>query len=197
MSELLIAIGIAAVAFVATNVENLIVLLGFLAAAPGRAPAVGLGYLLSVGVVVAASWGIGEALNELDPRHLRWLGLLPLGAGVYAAVQLLRGGTIVPEGEQGGSLALWGVFGISLVNSVDSLVVFGPLFGETKGRDLVAMVVAIGAMACLTVLAARWLVGHPQLGAWLRRYAPLAVPVLLIAVGAYILVDTPTDLEGR
>ena len=194
MSEAFAAVIIAAVAFGATNLENLVLLVGLMATAHSPR-AVAAGYVVSVVIVAAASIALGAALAAVEGLDLSWLGLIPLGLGLYLGFRLIIGGRASADDSPPESqLGFWAALGLSLVNSVDSLAVYGPLFAETQTTDLVVMVLTILGLAFGATWLGRWLVEHPSSGAWLKRVTPYAIPVLLILVGVYIMLDTPTDL---
>ncbi|MFC4273530.1 hypothetical protein GQF03_11540 [Sneathiella chungangensis] len=53
-----------------------------------------------------------------------------------------------------------------------------------------SILIAAGALTFVAQKA----VSHPSMKAFLQRYAPKALPFLLIAVGLYILLNTSTDI---
>lgn len=196
MLELFASILVAAAAFMATNLENLILLVALMAATESRRSAIGWGYLVSVGVVTGLSVALGAALALLESQHLRWTGVLPLGAGL-----VLAGRLVFKHGEDkarvpGQAVAFGATLGLSLVHSLDSIAVYGPLFAETKRADVVVMLGTVAGLAICVIQLARYLADHRRAGVWLGRSAPVAVPFLLILVGIYILIDSPTDKVG-
>jgi cadmium resistance protein CadD (predicted permease) len=77
--------------------------------------------------------------------------------------------------------------------SGDSLGVFVPLLAETPRSSAP---VIVGGYFALSALWAFWswrLVARPAIQNTVARLADRIMPVLLVAVGLYVLSDTPTD----
>lgn len=194
MREIVLMAGVSAAAFVSTNVDNLFLLMALLGGSPRRARAVAVGYAAALAVVlavcVAGSWAFELAANA----WLRYLGLVPLGLGLWRLRQLLgRGSPSVAGAPPPRAAGVGASFGLMLGNSGDSLAVFASLLGETEGGLIPVAVVTILGMALLWVAAARGMVSHPALAPPLQRLERWGVPLLLVAVGLYILLDTATD----
>ena len=86
------------------------------------------------------------------------------------------------------------VFAVMLANSGDSLGVLASLLAETAPHLLWVAAATPLAMAAVWVALAHYVVRHPALSPWLERVDRIAVPLVLIAIGLYILTDTPTDV---
>ena len=195
MPEVVTAVIIATLAFAATNLDILILLVAVMASPDVRKLPVSLGFLCAMAVVVAISLGLGVTLAQLEPGQLRWLGLVPLAVGVFMGGRLLLKGQRGEDRSPSSSAVFWTTLVLTFVHSVDSLVVYGPLFAETKQSNLVAMLCTISILAFGAIFLAVWLTTHPKLRSILQKAAPVAIPVLLILIGTYILLDTPTDIE--
>jgi cadmium resistance protein CadD (predicted permease) len=85
------------------------------------------------------------------------------------------------------------VFALMLANSGDSFTVLTSLMAESRDALVVVIVTTALTMTTLWALLARWVVGHPALAPILWRLDRYGVPFLLVAIGLYILLDTPTD----
>jgi cadmium resistance protein CadD (predicted permease) len=80
-----------------------------------------------------------------------------------------------------------------LANSGDSFLVFTALLGDTRSWLDGVVVGALVAMSVLWVRIAAVVTEHPRLRDPLRVFARFGLPILLVCVGLYILLDTPTD----
>lgn len=194
MEEVVVMVGVAATAFVSTNLDNLFLLMGFASGEHTRTRSVVIGYVGALAVVLSLGLAASLAIDLAADAWLRFLGLVPLGLGLWRLAGLLRGAAAVPGvAAPTPSAGAASVFGVMLANSGDSLGVFTSLMGETEEFLLLAIVATALILAGVWAAMARWLVDRPALAPPLRTIDRYAVPPLLISIGLYILLDTPTD----
>jgi cadmium resistance protein CadD (predicted permease) len=193
MSEALIAAAVTVTAFVSTNLDNLLILAGLMSAARRRAEVV-IGHGLVALAVIAVAWLLSGLGRILPVTAVGFLGLLPLAMGLRA---LLRPDAhmAVDQPRPGGGVGAVVAGLVPLCG--DSLGVFVPLLAESPPR--LALIVALTwcAMALLWAGLAAALLVLPGSRRALTRIAPRLMPFLLIAIGLYVLADTPTDLLVR
>lgn len=193
-SELLIA-GLAFLAFSTTNLDNVLLLVGF-AARPGQPfAAVAGGALLGVTAMLALLVAAAVLADFVPMLWLGWLGLIPLAMGLR---ELARLGTTVGAADPDGTDAVRpigavGVAGVMLAHSGDSFGALAPLFAETRRALLPLIATVVLVVTGLACGLARWIVSHPRVGPAIRAVAPRLVPFVLIAVGLYVLTNSPTD----
>jgi len=192
----ILAIALAsAAAFVASSMDNLLLLVGFKSARSMDRRSVRVGYVVSVVTVTGLAWGLALAAEGRVPFRLSYLGVLPIIAGVYHGVRSLRerASSEVARPPSRGS-GFFSVLVTMLANSGDSLLVLMALFADTApGLDLVAGATLV-AMSALWIAIAGFVAGHPRHRSRVEAFARYALPVILVAVGIYILMDTSTDL---
>ena len=185
--------------FVATNLDNLVILVGLLGARASQGAPILVGYgVAALSVLMLALLG-GLLGSLVDPALIGYLGILPLSMGLYQLYRVTLGRAApesvdedVDPGVSGGLSA----FTLMASNSGDSVALFVPLFAES-GRDaLIVEVVTYLAMILLWAGAARFLAGRRLVAMTLNRYGAYLVPVIMISVGIYILLDTATDTLG-
>ncbi len=174
---------VAAVAFAATDVDDLFLLVAWFAAGRYRARDIVLGQYLGIGTLFAVGLVAALLAWAVPPRLLAWLGVLPVLLGLAMLVRREREEKPVPPAT--GVLA---VAGVTIANGADNLGVYIPLFATSTGRDLAVMGAVFAVMTALWCAAARWLVRHPAAGVTVRRYGPTAVPYVLIGIGLWILL---------
>jgi cadmium resistance protein CadD (predicted permease) len=196
MSEALLILGVSMAAFLSTSIDNLFLLMGLMSGGRTRTSHVLVGYAGAVAVVLALGLIGARAADAVADDWLRYLGCIPLGMGAWRLLRLVRGtpapSTATHPARGGGPAP---VFGVMLANSGDSLGVFTSLLAETAAPHVPVVAATPLAMAALWVVLARYVVRHPRLAPRLRGVDRVAVPLLLVAVGLYILTDTPTDVE--
>lgn len=198
MSEVLImagVAGVAAVAFVSTNLDNLFLLMGLLAGSKLPTRSVALGYASCVFLVLAVAAAGSFAASYAVDAWLRYLGLVPLGMGLWRLRGLARSDTSAADTVGGPARAAGAasVFGVMLAGSGDALAVFASLMGESAGPLVVVIFATALGLSAVWAMLARWVVDHPALAPRLRSVDRYGVPVLLVAIGLYILLDTATD----
>ena len=194
--EIVAVIALVAGSFVATNLDNLLLLVVLLAAT-GRYLPILAGYVLSSLVILAVST-VGVAVGVwLDPAAVGYLGVIPIGLGLYTLLrQHVEAGVPVPgyAGAETGSLRLGaGSFALMLGNSADSLALLVPLLAETSQRFLPLVLASWVSMALLWVGLALIIGSDERLAKRVDDRGSRVIPWVMVAVGLYILLDTATD----
>lgn len=191
-------IPVAAAAFVATNLDNFALLVTFLVRFRQRMTAVASAYVLGVGVLGLAAYGIGQAATVAPVAYLGWLGLVPIGLGVYGLVTLFRKPTSnnAARGVTSGSgrAAFLATLLAQLGNGTDTVLTFGALFADSaEGADALVAITLL-AMAVLFLVVAKYAVQLQSLAKQVDKFAHYVTPFILIGVGAYIVANTVTDV---
>ncbi len=196
MLTILLIAGVSLASFLSTNLDNLLLLIAFVAASPDRTRPIAAGYLVAVIAVLAVGF-VGAQVADLAPtRYAGLLGVIPLAMGTYGLYRVVRPrrqDTLEPDSDPGSGTRALSVAVVSFSNSADSVAVFVPLFAETPEPltfvIMATVIVAAGLWAALAALLAR----HRHIGPHIARMGERLVPLVLIGVGLYILTDTPTD----
>ena len=82
MNDVLPIIGVAAIAFLATNADNLLLLFAFLADRSFKPWQVIVGYALGMVAILALSWLVAWFAHFLRPDYVGFLGVVPIGLGL-------------------------------------------------------------------------------------------------------------------
>lgn len=188
----------AVIAFVATDIDDLLLLVYFFGQRTPRLPVwqVVLGQYLGFAALVALSLLalLGQLVVPLD--WLRWCGLLPLALGLR---QLLSGRSgaapdtaTTPELASRGCLAngsvLLGVAAVTLTNGGDNLGLYIPLFATSSPPNVAIM------LLCFVVLVGVWcglawqLTRQPSLAVWLAGRGQSLLPWILVLLGLKIVL---------
>ena len=200
--------GIAAAAFIGTNIDNTLVTMAMVAGAPlERAHRIAAGQVVGFIILVAVAATAAAVLYEFSAAVVGLLGLVPLAIGVKGLVGLRRAAA-AGSGDAGpvpGSRALRSkvadrAVGRSLTAAAlvtigaggDNLAAYIPLFrvGGTTNLLTIVVVFALGEV----VVTAAVLGGgrHPRARAVMLRLGAVAVPVLLCAIGVLVMVQAGT-----
>lgn len=189
-------LGAAIVVFVATNVDDILLLAALFGSALA-ARAVVAGQFIGIAVLTAVSVGAAYAATTVPQEWVKWLGLLPVGIGLWLLLQLWR--QRGQDDDDDDDLAterrfearlhsqVLAVAAITIANGGDNLGVYIPLFA----RDVSVLPLYIGVF---TVLTGAWcwlgyvLVRNPVGGAIMKRWGHILLPFVLIAIGVHILI---------
>jgi cadmium resistance transport/sequestration family protein len=185
LENLLGSIGVGITAFVATNVDDLLVLLLFFSQVNARfrpRHIVGgtyCGFAALVGVSLLGALG-GLALPS---SWIGWLGIVPIGLGLKQLVQPEEND--VPEKLI--RLQSYQVALVTFANGGDNIGIYVPLFAASDRLTLELI------LAVFFIAQGAWCYGayrfshQPQIAHVLTQYGQKTVPFLLIGLGCFIL----------
>jgi cadmium resistance protein CadD (predicted permease) len=89
MSDILLAILVSVIAFLATNLENQLILLAYLHHPRYSVQAILAGYVGATGLILLASYGFSRLVQLLPKHSIHYLGLLPITLGIWELLKLL------------------------------------------------------------------------------------------------------------
>lgn len=192
-------IGQAAGLFAVTNIDDIVLLALFFAAAGkvrGATSRIVAGqYLGFTGIlVVAVTAAFGTRL--LPEAAIPYLGLLPVALGVKAAWTIWRERRARPAGggdapvvvRQKGPTALE-VAAVTFANGGDNLGVYVPVFATSGVGELSVYAVTFLALVAVWCFAGRSFAARPAVARLLSRWGHVLLPLVLVALGAFILVE--------
>ena len=201
-------LGVAAAAFVGTNIDNCVVTMALVAGAPlERARRIAAGQVIGFAILVAVAGAAAALLFEFSAAVVGLLGLVPLALGLRGLVGLARspaGGE--DEGETGRGRrrrplrpeqravgrSLTAAALVTIAAGGDNLAVYIPLFrvgGATNIGAILAVFVVGEVLVTWLVLAGG---RHPRARAVMLRLGHWAVPVLLCCIGVLVMVEAGT-----
>jgi cadmium resistance protein CadD (predicted permease) len=183
--------------FVATNVDDIFILLALLADPRFRAREVVLGQYLGIGALVLVSVVAALIALVIPAEYIGLLGLAPIALGIKELFESWRGDDDGDEsvGDRsaisGGGRVL-AVAAITVASGGDNIAVYTPVFAVRSGFEIALIVAVFAVLIAAWVAAAHWLVQHPALGPPVRRYGRRALPIVLIGLGVWILYEAGT-----
>jgi cadmium resistance protein CadD (predicted permease) len=199
MTELLGIIPVTVAAFAGTNLDNVLLLIALLSAGGIRRRQVIGGYLFAMFLLLGISFAVGKAAELVPAGYLGYLGIVPFSLGIISLIRLIPGDQSGPADPEPKLRSASSVFVattlIQLSNSADTLATFSVLLAEsTVIADGLILITYMGmvAMACATAL---FFLKYRRIGAVMERIGRYLTPLILLAVGAYILSDTVTDTD--
>jgi cadmium resistance protein CadD (predicted permease) len=198
VNSLITIVPIAAGAYVATNLDNYILLVSLLARYRDQATNVVAGYFVCMVIFGFTGYWIGAAASVAPVEYLGFLGIVPISIGTYELVKLRRGRTETTvdatQPASGERKAFMTTLMSQLGNGADTIVIFGVLFADSTPLADTLIILTLAAMAVTFVVVGIYTVRHPALSKWIGRYAHRVMPFILIVVGAYVLANTASDL---
>jgi cadmium resistance protein CadD (predicted permease) len=192
-------IALAVAAFAATNVDNLFVLLAFVAEARGNLRRVIVGQYAGSLALIVFALGLASMLRSLPPGYVGVLGVLPISVGLSKAwtrfgkrnaAHADAPGAAVSNPQPGSSW--WTVAGVAIANGSDNIAVYVPLYAGHAANACALITLVFVVMIGIWCAGAIWLVNHPLLGAPIRRYGTALLPFILLVIGVSVIVENDT-----
>ncbi|ANB73307.1 cadmium transporter [Paraburkholderia phytofirmans OLGA172] len=198
---------LAVAAYAATNIDNLFVLLAFLAEAGGQRHRVIAGQFAGSLALIVGAILLAALLTRLPTGYVGLLGILPIGVGLGKAWTRFRPGNAdrekqgpaaarssvpAPPATAGAGSSWWTVACVAVANGSDNLAVYVPLYAGHSHSESVFISLVFVAMIGLWCAGAVWLVEHPLLGAPMRRYGTALLPLILLVIGVSVIVQNDT-----
>lgn len=179
----------ALLAFAATNVDDLVLLL-LLCDRGERFRTVVLGQYVGFAVIVAVSVVASAGATFLRPEWVGFLGLAPFALGVKALVSLRHQSEAPRLAEK-----TWGLLSIATItvaNGGDNIAVYAPLLAGRSAAHVATVIIVFAAMIPLWCWLALRLVRLAVIAAALARWGHWIAPAVLVGLGIYIFVDAGT-----
>lgn len=177
-------------AYISTNIDDIFVVMILLAqAVKGAKGQVIAGHFLGVSMITAISMLGAFGLQNLPLKYVGILGLVPITLGIKSWVGCKKG-----TGEDDAPLAqdvsMLGMALITLANGADNVGVYIPLFTGFSGAERLGAAVVFAAMTAVWVFLANTLAEFPQVKSAVSKYKHIVIPVVLIVLGIYIILDS-------
>lgn len=182
--------------FLATNIDDIIVLSLFFARGAGQRGTTTrilagqyLGFVGILGAAVLVSLGAGAFL---PPEVIPYFGLIPLALGLWAAWQAWRRRHNDDDDEakiEGKKVAVWAVAGVTFANGGDNIGVYVPVFLNVGPAAVVAYCVVFLALVAVLVIVAKFIATRRPVAEILERWEHVLFPLVLIGLGVFILIS--------
>ena len=192
LSSVLQAIGL----FIATNIDDIIVLSLFFARGAGQRGTTArilvgqyLGFIGILGASVLVTLGAGAFL---PPEVIPYFGLSPLGLGLWAAWQAWRNRGADDDDEakvEGKKVGVWTVAGVTFANGGDNIGVYVPVFLSVGPAAVVAYCIVFLALVAALVGLGKFVATRRPIAELLERWEHILFPIVLIGLGIFILVS--------
>ncbi len=199
MIDLFPIVGIAAVTFCATNVDDLVLLFGFLANRSFLGWNVIVGYAFGMLAILALSWIGAMFADLLQPQYVGFLGFLPIGVGLkHLYDQFIRhqglSDPVPVKFSQHSQIATVALADVS--HGPDTIILYSVLLAEAHNVAQLAVSLVYIILLFVWCAVGFFLLRHPLLSGAIQRYGHRFSPYLLIVVGAYIVLGTIHSLAS-
>jgi cadmium resistance protein CadD (predicted permease) len=179
----------AVLTFVATNLDDLALLVGWFSDGRYSARHIAAGQFVGIAVLTGVSVLFGFAAINISKPLLGLLGLVPIWIGL---ARLLKKGDERIKGPLSAAQGVLSVAGVTIAHGGDNLVVYIPFFVTQPPLGLVAIGITFMTMTAVWLALAHWFVTHPAWGPIVQRAGRRLVPWVLILLGASILYEAGT-----
>lgn len=186
----LVAIG----AFVATDIDDLFLLMMFFSSRTFSPRQVVLGQFIGIGLLVAISI-LGSLIALVVPIYvIGLLGLVPIAIGIKNLIEVRnndRTSTQMVPKKNKSYLSFLTVAAVTVSNGGDNIGVYVPLFSKYNTVDQITILTSVFiAMTAVWCIASFYLVNHPLLASRIQHTGTIIMPFVLIGLGIYILTDS-------
>jgi cadmium resistance protein CadD (predicted permease) len=215
MADFLSLIGLGITAFVATNIDDIVVLTVFFSRSTFHARNIVIGQYLGIGSLTAIS-ALGSLVALVVPPYIIGLmGLVPIAIGVKELHEMRtnKDRTEKKEEEENEKelskkkkllqqqekktgirhhpyLSFLTVAAVTISNGGDNIGIYTPLFASYNSpSEVITLISVFMAMTAVWCAMGYYLIRHPLLEKKMRRFGSLVLPFVLIGLGLYIMTE--------
>jgi cadmium resistance protein CadD (predicted permease) len=185
----------AILAFASTNVDDIFILMLFFGGGKLSPSRIIIGQYLGISALVITAFAGAYLGGFFDPRYVGFLGLFPIYLAVKQFIGLSKNHP--PEAEEETALKTSGVLsgilavaGVTIANGADNIGVYVPLLATMTALEKSQLIVVFFVMTFLWCVLAKYLAARPVIARQLGRYGHIIMPIVLLALGMYILVES-------
>ncbi|MDD0971119.1 MULTISPECIES: cadmium resistance transporter [Pseudomonas] len=178
----------AALVFSVTNIDDIIILSALNADKNLKQRNIVLGQFIGIGAIILASIIGGKLASSIPTAYIAFLGVVPLGIGIYKGVQYFRALDREPEQApkiNAHSQVLY-VSTMTFANGGDNIGVYIPIFSTTP-TVVPTYVVVFLIMTAVWCYFGHKLVNDSPASRHIERYGHIVLPCALILIGLHIL----------
>lgn len=189
-------IGIGISAFVATNVDDIFVLMIFFSNSNFHKGQVVVGQYLGIGLLIVIST-LGALLALVIPQYIiGLLGFVPVSIGIVKLTQLRKRDILIP-GQTTERVSRWHhlsvltVAAVTFSNGGDNIGIYTPLFAKyNSANEVIFISIIFMVMTAVWCIIAYCLVGHRLIATRIRKIGHIIFPFVLIGLGIFILLSS-------
>ena len=188
-------LGIGIFAFIATNIDDLFVLMLFFSTTSNHKSQVVVGQYIGIAALVAVST-LGSLLALVVPEYvIGLLGLVPITIGAIRLSHLRNDNhrpdeIKMPVSKWHNHLSILMVAGVTISNGGDNIGIYTPLFAKYNSSfGVISIFTIFMIMTAVWCILAYYLVRHPLIATRMKKTGHIIFPLVLIGLGIYILLS--------
>ena len=192
-------IGLGISAFVASNIDDLFILIVFFAKRNFPPSQIVLGQFVGMGLLLGVSLFASLIALIIPPNLLGLIGLFPIAIGIKEVIELRNAVTgdvnddkvvnRLPKSRWRIYLPFLTVATITFSGG-EEIGIYTSIFVTHEGPlEIITIVSVVTVLTGVWCIVAAYLVNHTLLAIRFRRIADKALPFVLIALGVYILAE--------
>lgn len=177
-------------AFASTNVDDVFVLMLFYGLKKYKPSNIIFGQYVGIAALVLLSLLLALIGSLIDQRYVGLLGLFPIYLAIKQIIETIKEKDAsdeevkIPDTRLGG---LFGVAGVTIANGGDNIGIYVPLFNTMDNVEKSILFIVFMVMVYIWCVIARSLAEHRLLASTLSKYAHIITPIVLFALGIFIL----------
>jgi cadmium resistance protein CadD (predicted permease) len=191
----LVTIGVAA--FVATNIDDIFVLMMFFSSLTFPVRQVVLGQFIGIGLLIAIS-ALGSLISLVVPTYIIGLmGIIPIIIGIKNLVEIRKKDkspsrqAVQNKKKNRSYFSFLSVAAITFSNGGDNIGVYVPLFSKYNTVSQITTLIAVFiAMTAIWCISSYYFMNHPLVASKIRHIGNIILPFVLIGLGIYILTES-------
>ncbi len=202
MVDFISTVGIGITAFVATNIDDLLILIAFFANSRFSLPQIVLGQYAGMGALLAISI-LGSLIALIVPNNLIGLiGIFPIAIGIKEILELLKNDDNnevestnhqPPLSRRRRRLTAYLPFltvAAVTFSGGEEIGVYTSVFAAYhEVYEIIIIVFVVMVLTGVWCIVAYHLVNHPLIASRVKRVGTIALPFILIGLGIYILAE--------
>lgn len=185
--------GLVVASFVATNIDNLVLLIAYLLSPMAKSRQVFLGYFTGTCLLLLLAIFSGQISVFVPVEYLGLFGVVPIILGLKALYNI-KFRTESDAGNAIGAVSISSVASAQLAYGTDTILVFSPLLADSQQFFDYEIAVVFLLAAALWYQLAKFLSSHAARLPFIEKIGMWIAPIVMIVVGMYILNNTTTDL---
>ena len=191
----LVTIGVAA--FVATDIDDIFVLMMFFSSLTFPVRQVVLGQFIGIGLLIAIS-ALGSLISLVVPTYIIGLmGIIPIVIGIKNLVEIrkkdksLSRQAVQNKKKNRSYFSFLSVAAVTFSNGGDNIGVYVPLFSKYNTVSQITTLTAVFiAMTAVWCISSYYFMNHPLVASKIRHIGNIILPFVLIGLGIYILTES-------
>ena len=195
MTDFFALIGIGISSFIATNIDDIFVLMLFFSTSKFPKSQIVICQYLGIGLLVLIGT-LGSLIALVVPHFIiGLLGLVPISIGIIKLVQLRKNNNF--ESEETIPVSRWThlpmltVAAVTFSNGGDNIGIYTPLFAKySSAGEVIFISIIFMIMTGFWCVIAYYLVRHPLVASRIRKTGHITFPCVLIGLGIYILISS-------